>query len=76
MEHQSYKRMNDTWFLASKELKFNGIRKKNVYSTETRERRGSGECAVGPQRRVRHISQRKSIFTVTLRGRRFASWEK
>lgn len=75
MEHQTYKRMKETWFLVSKELKSNRIRKKNVSSAETREGGGSGDCAVGTQRRFRHISQRTSTLTVTLRVRGFARWE-
>lgn len=46
MEHKSYKMMKETWFLASKELESNGMRKKRVYDTETRERQRSEEHAV------------------------------
>lgn len=74
MEHQSYKMMKETWFLASKELKSNGIRKN--YNTETRERHGPEEHAVGMQRKVRYVSRRKSILTVVLKVRGFVSWGK
>lgn len=46
MVPKSYKMMKETWFLASKELESNGIRKKRVYNTETGECHGSEEHAV------------------------------
>lgn len=75
MEHQSYKTIKETRFLVPQELKSDGIREKNVYTTKAREGPGSEESAVGAPLKVRYIPQRESILPVDLKVRGFASWE-